>query len=96
MSQACGSTPVSMAVTHKNPRRVFIFGQKCGVVDVIKRELRCPPPLSPSSDLEGRWSHRPLLHRAGDAANVILSRILARLRALGCLIPTRLNRFHNG
>jgi IS5 family transposase len=80
----------------KNPRRVFISGQKRGVFGVIKRELRRRSAIEPvigHLKAEGHLGRCYLKGRAGDAANVILSavgynfrRILAWLRALWCLI----------
>ena len=76
----------------KNPRRVFISGQKRGVFGVIKRELRRRSAIEPiigHLKAEGHLGRCYLKGRAGDAANVILSavgynfrRILAWLRAL--------------
>jgi transposase, IS5 family len=84
----------------QNPRRVFISGQKRGVVGVIKRELRRRSAIEPiigHMKAEGHLGRCYLKGRPGDAANVILSavghnfrRILAWLRALWCLILTTL------
>jgi IS5 family transposase len=75
-----------------NPRRVFISGQKRGVVGVIKRELRrrsAIEPLIGHMKEEGHLGRCFLKGFAGDAANAILSaighnfrRILAWLRRL--------------
>jgi IS5 family transposase len=75
-----------------NPRRVFISGQKRGVVGIIKRELRrrsAIEPLIGHIKDEGHLGRCYLKGHAGDAANAILSvvghnfrRILAWLRSL--------------
>ena len=84
----------------KNPRRVFISGQKRGVFGVIKRELRRRSAIEPvigHLKSEGHLGRCYLKGRAGDAANVILSavgynfrRILAWLRAFWCLFLSAL------
>jgi transposase, IS5 family len=76
----------------KNPRRVFISGQKRGVFGIIKRELRRRSAIEPvigHLKAEGHLGRCYLKGRAGDAANAILSavgynfrRILAWLRKL--------------
>ena len=78
----------------QNPRRVFISGQKRGVVGSIKRELRRRSAIEPiigHMKTEGHLGRCHLKGRAGDAANVILSavghnfrRILAWLRDSWC------------
>ena len=80
----------------KNPRRVFISGQKRGVFGAIKRELRRRSAIEPvigHMKAEGHLSRCYLKGTAGDAANAILSavgynfrRILAWLRILLCQI----------
>src|SRR3982075_4041234 len=75
-----------------SPRRLFISGQKRGVVGVIKRELRRRCAIEPvigHMKAEGHLGRCYLKGRAGDAANAILSavgynfrRILAWLRIL--------------
>ena len=75
-----------------NPRRVFISGQKRGVVGVIKRELRrrsAIEPLIGHMKEEGHLGRCFLKGHAGDAANAILTavghnfrRILAWLREI--------------
>ena len=84
----------------RNPRRVFISGQKRGVFGVIKRELRRRSAIEPiigHLKAEGHLGRCYLKGRAGDAANVILSaighnfrRILAWLRDFWRLILTAL------
>jgi IS5 family transposase len=84
----------------RNPRRVFISGQKRGVFGIIKRELRRRSAIEPiigHLKADGHLGRCYLKGRAGDAANVILSavghnfrRILAWLRFLCCLIITAL------
>jgi len=79
-----------------NPRRVFISGQKRGVVGAIKRELRRRSAIEPVIDhmkAQGHLDRCYLKGHAGDAANAILSavgynfrRILAWLRILLRLI----------
>jgi len=79
-----------------NPRRVFISGQKRGVVGAIKRELRRRSAIEPvigHMKAEGHLDRCYLKGHAGDAANAILSavgynfrRILAWLRILLRLI----------
>lgn len=86
----------------RNPRRVFIFGQKRGVFGIIKRELRRRSAIEPiigHLKTEGHLGRRHLNGRAGDAADVILSavghnfrRILTWLRLLCCLFLTALIR----
>jgi len=76
----------------QNPRRVFISGQKRGVVGAIKRELRRRCAIEPvigHMKAEGHLGRCYLKGRAGDAANAVLTavgynfrRILAWLRAL--------------
>jgi IS5 family transposase len=61
-----------------NPRRVFISGQKRGVVGVIKRELRrrsAIEPLIGHIKDEGHLGRCYLKGHAGDAANAILSAV---------------------
>ena len=84
----------------RNPRRVFISGQKRGVFGVIKRELRRRSAIEPiigHLKAEGHLGRCYLKGRAGDAANVVLSavghnlrRILAWLREFLCLFLTAL------
>jgi len=79
-----------------NPRRVFISGQKRGVVGAIKRELRRRSAIEPvigHMKAEGHLDRCYLKGHAGDAANAVLSavgynfrRILAWLRILLRLI----------
>jgi len=79
-----------------NPRRVFISGQKRGVVGAIKRELRRRSAIEPvigHMKAQGHLDRCYLKGHAGDAANAILSavgynfrRILAWLRILLRLI----------
>jgi IS5 family transposase len=79
-----------------NPRRVFISGQKRGVVGAIKRELRRRSAIEPvigHRKAQGHLDRCYLKGHAGDAANAILSavgynfrRILAWLRILLRLI----------
>ena len=85
-----------------NPRRVFISGQKRGVVGAIKRELRRRSAIEPviaHMKAEGHLGRCYLKGREGDAANVILSavgynlrRVLAWLRMLLRLILVALSR----
>jgi len=80
----------------RNPRRVFISGQKRGVFGAIKRELRRRAAIEPvigHMKAEGHLGRCYLKGRDGDAANAVLTavgynfrRILAWLRALLCLI----------
>ena len=73
-----------------NPRRMFISGQKRGVVGLIKRELRRRSAIEAvigHMKSEGHLGCCYLKGRAGDAANVILTAVgynlrlvLARLR----------------
>ena len=86
----------------RNPRRVFISGQKRGVFGVIKRELRRRSAIEPiigHLKAEGHLGRCYLKGRAGDAANVVLSavghnfrRILAWLREFLCLFLDQLLR----
>jgi len=79
-----------------NPRRVFISGQKRGVVGAIKRELRRRSAIEPvigHMKAEGHLDRCYLKGQVGDAANAVLSavgynfrRILAWLRILLRLI----------
>jgi len=83
-----------------NPRRVFISGQKRGVVGAIKRELRRRSAIEPvigHMKAEGHLDRCYLKGQAGDAANAVLSavdynfrRILAWLRILLRLILAHL------
>lgn len=76
----------------ESPRRVFISGQKRGVLGSINRELRRRSAIEPiigHMKAEGHLGRCYLKGRAGDAANVVLSavghnfrRILAWLREL--------------
>jgi IS5 family transposase len=80
----------------RNPRRVFISGQKRGVFGAIKRELRrrsAIEPLIGHLKAEGHLGRCYLKGRAGDAANAVLTavgynlrRILAWLRIPWCQI----------
>lgn len=57
----------------ENPRRVFISGQKRGVFDVIKRELRRRSAIEPvigHMKTDGHLGRCHLKGREGDAANV--------------------------
>src|SRR5262245_48834430 len=72
-----------------NPRRVFISGQKRGVFDVIKRELRRRCAIEAvigHMNTDGHLGRCYLKGREGDAANVItrpgLLRALCRLIVL--------------
>ena len=86
----------------ESPRRVFISGQKRGVVGVIKRELRRRSAIEPvigHMKTDGHLGRCHLKGREGDAANVILTAvghnlrlILAWLRLLLCLILMALRR----
>ncbi len=86
----------------ENPRRVFISGQKRGVIGAIKRELRRRSAIEPvigHMKTEGHLGRCYLKGRAGDAANAILTavgynfrRVLAWLRALLCLILTAITQ----
>ena len=63
-----------------NPRRMFISGQKRGVFGVIKRELRRRSAIEAvigHMKSEGHLGRCYLKGRAGDAANVIVSRRLS-------------------
>ena len=85
-----------------NPHRVFISGQKRGVFDAIKRELRRRSAIEPvigHMKAEGHLGRCYLKGTAGDAANSIptavgynFRRILAWLRILLCLILAALWR----
>jgi transposase, IS5 family len=80
----------------KNPRRIFISGQKRGVFGVIKRELRRRSAIEAvigHMKTDGHLGRCHLKGRAGDAANAILTAVgynfrlvLAWLRALLRLI----------
>ena len=84
----------------KNPRRVFISGQKRGVFGAIKRQLKRRSAIEPAighMKAEGHLGRCYLKGRAGDAANAILSavgynlrRVLAWLRYLLRLIRAAL------
>ena len=71
-----------------NPRRVFISGQKRGVLGRIKRELTRRSAIeavighmkAEHMKAEGHLSRCYLKGRAGDAANVILSAVGYNLR----------------
>jgi transposase, IS5 family len=86
----------------ESPRRVFISGQKRGVVGVIKRELRRRSAIEPvigHMKTDGHLGRCHLKGREGDAANVILTAvghnlrlILAWLRLLLRLILMTLRR----
>jgi IS5 family transposase len=75
-----------------HPRRVFISGQKRGIVGAIKRELRRRSAIEPvigHMKAEGHLGRCYLKGHAGDAANAVLTavgnnfrRILAWLRML--------------
>ncbi|HET6619250.1 MAG TPA: IS5 family transposase [Dongiaceae bacterium] len=79
-----------------NPRRVFLSGQKRGVIGVIKRELRRRSAIEAvigHLKNDGHLGRCFLKGRHGDAANVVLSAvgynlrlILRWFRALLCLI----------
>jgi len=79
-----------------NPRRVFISGQKRGVLGVIKRELRRRSAIEAvigHMKIDGHLGRCFLKGRKGDAINVILTAVghnlrlvLAWLRLLLCLI----------
>jgi IS5 family transposase len=85
-----------------HPRRVFISGQKRGVLGVIKRELRRRSAIEPvigHMKAEGHLGRCYLKGRHGDAANAILTaaghnfrRILAWLRMLLRLLLIALAR----
>jgi IS5 family transposase len=67
----------------KNPRRVFISGQKRGVFGVIKRELRRRSAIEPvigHMKTDGHLGRCYLKGREGDAANVILTAVGHNLR----------------
>jgi IS5 family transposase len=67
----------------KNPRRVFISGQKRGVFGVIKRELRRRSAIEPvigHMKSDGHLGRCHLKGRNGDAANVVLSAVGHNLR----------------
>jgi IS5 family transposase len=60
-----------------NPRRVFISGQRRGVLGVIKRELRRRSAIKPvigHMKTDGHLGRCHLKGREGDAANVVLTR----------------------
>ena len=66
-----------------NPRRIFISGQKRGVLGVIKRELRRRSAIEAvigHMKSEGHLGRCYLKGRAGDAANVILTAVGYNLR----------------
>ncbi len=68
-----------------NPRRVFISGQKRGVVGVIKRELRrrsAIEPLIGHMKEEGHLGRCFLKGYAGDAANAILTAVAYNFRRI--------------
>lgn len=89
----------------QNPRRLFISGQKRGVIGATKRELRRRSAIESivgHLKAEGHLGRCYLKGRAGDAANVVLSgvghnfrRILAWFRELLCLLPVALWRTLN-
>ena len=67
----------------KNPRRVFISGQRRGVFGVIKRELRRRSAIEAvigHMKAEGHLGRCYLKGRDGDAANVVLTAIGHNLR----------------
>ncbi len=67
----------------KNPRRIFISGQKRGVFGVIKRELRRRSAIEAvigHLKAEGHLGRCYLKGREGDAANVVLTAIGHNLR----------------
>jgi IS5 family transposase len=86
----------------KNPRRIFISGQKRGVFGVVKRELRRRSAIEAvigHMKSDGHLGRCYLKGRQGDAANVILTAIghnlrlvLAWLRTLLRLILNALSR----
>jgi transposase, IS5 family len=86
----------------EHPRRVFISGQKRGVIGVIKRELRRRSAIEPvigHMKTDGHLGRCYLKGRHGDAANVVLSAVghnlrlvLAWLRLLLSLILNALSR----
>lgn len=86
----------------ESPRRVFISGQKRGVVGVIKRELRRRSAIEPvigHMKTDGHLGRCHLKGREGDAANVVLTAVghnlrlvLAWLRLLLRLILLALRR----
>ena len=69
----------------QNPRRVFICGQKRGVFDAIKRELRRRSATECHLKTEDHLGRRCLKGRAGDAANVILSAVGHNFRRIAWL-----------
>ncbi len=74
-----------------NPRRVFISGQKRGVVGIIKRELRrrsAIEPLIGHMKAEGHLGRCYLKGRAGDAANAILSAVGHNFRRILAWLST--------
>jgi IS5 family transposase len=67
----------------KNPRRIFISGQKRGVFGVIKRELRRRSAIEAvigHLKAEGHLGRCYLKGRKGDAANVVLTAVGHNLR----------------
>jgi transposase, IS5 family len=67
----------------ENPRRVFISGQKRGVFDLIKRELRRRCAIEAvigHMKAEGHLGRCYLKGREGDAANVLLTAVGYNLR----------------
>lgn len=77
-----------------NPRRVFISGQKRGVVGIIKRELRrrsAIEPLIGHMKAEGHLGRCYLKGRAGDAANAILSAVGHNFRRILAWLSTLLS-----
>lgn len=81
-----------------NPRRVFISGQKRGVVGIIKRELRrrsAIEPLIGHMKHEGHLGRCYLKGRAGDAANAILSAVGHNFRRILAWLSTFLSAILN-
>ena len=71
------STRDTADTTRKTPGVFFISGQKRGVFGAIKRELRRRSSIEPiigHLKAEGHLGRCYLKGRAGDAANVVLSR----------------------
>jgi len=69
----------------KNPRRIFISGQKRGVFGVIKRELRRRSAIEAvigHMKAEGHLGRCYLKGRDGDAANVVLTAVGHNLRLI--------------
>jgi transposase, IS5 family len=67
----------------KNPRRIFISGQKRGVFGVIKRELRRRSAIEAvigHMKADGHLGRCHLKGRQGDAANVVLTVVGHNLR----------------